>query len=152
MFAIKFAELHQTLFMGNSLGTKVEISKYSGMKMFHDIEKKLLYIQYKGRTAIIESWAHIEPVDPKDYGLDIVGVQIKPGPITSHPTHSIPVNAQVSDPTGVLVARNQVIPTQPIPTNKPQDSIPGQELTKLTGRKKAISRAEIVIEEPIGGK
>lgn len=103
MIAIKIAHMHSSLFMGGSLGKDIDASKKTGMKIWHDINRNLLFIQYKGMTGVAHTWELLEPFDCADYGLDKEGktpsavVPFLSSPMTS--PHQVAAKAQLENPT-----------------------------------------------------
>lgn len=113
--AVKFAELHNPLFMNGNLGQKLDPKMKTGMTLNYDEDKDRLIVVYKGSVAFIpsanvSSWC---PTDPLEAGVEIPKAPIAAVPQPpATPTQNdlliqqsrqaamgIKVNAQIEDPT-----------------------------------------------------
>lgn len=105
--AIKFAELHNPLFLGGTNHqTKLDPTKRLGLKLTYNRAEKELIVQFNDHVAILPSSnvASMTVENPKDVGVS-VAAPAKPAPQT-HVSHAMVAGidrAQVSDPTRDVV-------------------------------------------------
>lgn len=93
MLQIKFAELHNPLFLaGKNFGTKLDPGKLSGLKMEYDRKLKEFYIHWSGEKAIL-------PYTSVSYMIE-GEVAIKPSQVTHPIVAGMARTAQVSSPMG----------------------------------------------------
>ena len=92
MLQIKFAELHNPLFLaGKNFGTKLDPSKLTGLKMEYERDLKEFYIHWSGEKAIL-------PLTSVSYMLE--GEAKVTPPQAHHPQIVGIASAQVSTPYG----------------------------------------------------
>jgi hypothetical protein len=105
--SIKFAELHNALFLGGTNHQmKLDPSKRQGMKLHYDRAEKELIVEFNGHVAIVPSSnvASMTLSNPKDIGVTAAGTaKSTPQTHINHPVVAGIDRAQVSDPTRDVV-------------------------------------------------
>jgi hypothetical protein len=96
---LKFAELHNPLFLGGTnLGNKL-ITEKRPLTLVYEREWKELHVTHNGKFAIlpIEAVASMEPIDTAMFGLGNIEPKIKPNPEPKV------IKAQVGAPQGIKI-------------------------------------------------
>ena len=59
-----FVEFHSPVFIqGKNFGTKVDIKSTPGVKLWYDLDLRLMFMSYKGKNHFFDSFHSAEPMN-----------------------------------------------------------------------------------------
>lgn len=137
---VSFVELHNPLFMvGVNLGNKISASTRHA-RMEFDIERKLLFIEFKGKVAVLpdSNVCSMDLVNPEEAGF-------KPEAPVAQPKAAAPgpqidtVATKLAEQTRATLAAKKGLPTAQVEN----PTTPTHGTTGLTGKRKYMSHEEL---------
>lgn len=139
--ALSFVSLHNPLFMqGVNLGQRINTHMKS-VKLDFDVEKKLLYIQFKGKVCLVPD-SNVESMDVIDPAQ--LGIEITPDPIAAMPQGPVTGIPRVDSVQSKLIEQNRALLAGGKPSAQVSDPTrPVEGMTGVTGKRKIISHAEL---------
>lgn len=81
LIACKFVEFHSPVFLeGKNFGTKLQVSQIPTLKLWYNTEKRLMFMQFKGKICFFDTYHTAQPFNSEPYDEDANSLdnQVKP--------------------------------------------------------------------------